>query len=146
MDQITRPLIGEILIQRKKIDSKQLDEALKIQQKEHGFIGEILVKQGYLEELDIVVALVVQCGLPYISVTKCELDPEVIRLIPYEIAKEYRLIALDRIGDVLSVVMTNPLSDELKAKLEKLTCCQIATFISTKTEIDAAIVRSYKKG
>ena len=138
-----RQLIGEILIQRKKITQTQLEEALKIQQDGHSFIGEILVKLGYLDDRDIVVALVIQCGLPYISVNKYRIDPEILRLIPVDVAREHHIIPLDRIGDVLSVVMINPLTDELKKKLESLTSCQVATFISTKQEIDDAIARSY---
>ena len=142
-DSVSHELIGKILIGRKKITSDQLQEALKIQRIEHGFIGEILVKLGYLDDLDIVVALVAQCGLPYISVNKYDIDPAVIRLIPVDTARQHHVIPLDRIGEVLSVVVSNPLSDELKDKLEKLTGCRVATFISTKREIEEAIGRSY---
>lgn len=145
-EDASRSLIGRILIERKKITPVQLEQALKIQQDGHGFIGEILVKLGYLDDLDIVVALVNQCGLPYISVNKYTIDPEVLKLIPVAVAREHHVIALDRIGDVLSVVVTNPLTDELREKLETLTGCHVATFISTKREIDEAIERSYQKG
>ena len=141
-----RPLIGEILIKRNMITKPQLDEALEIQKKEKKFIGEVLVRLGYLEERDIVVALVVQFGLPYIAVNKIDIAPAVIKLIPKEIAQEVPLIPLDRIGDVLSVVMTNPLNEQMKEKLERLTACKIATFISTKTEIEQAVARFYAKG
>jgi type IV pilus assembly protein PilB len=140
-----RPLIGEILMTRGKITKIQLDEALKIQANEHSFLGEILVKQGVLDERDIVVALVVQCGLPYISVNKYTIDPSVLKLIPADIARKNHMIPLDRIGDVVSIVMMNPLTDALREQLETLTSCQVATFISTKTEIDEAIARSYSQ-
>ncbi|MEI7998285.1 MAG: hypothetical protein WCH62_02095 [Candidatus Omnitrophota bacterium] len=138
-----KPLLGEILIKRKRITKEQLDQALDYQRKEGGFIGEILVKLGFVEERDIVVALVVQCDLPYIAVNKYTIDPEVLKLIPKEVAIKEKVIPLDRIGDVLSVVMTNPLNQERKIKLEMLTNCRIATFISTKTEIEEAIARFY---
>lgn len=138
-----KPLIGEILVKRRYITKEQLDHALQVQKAENGFIGEILVKLGYLAERDIVVALVVQCGLPYIAVGKYDIDPQVLRLIPKEMAQKERLIPLDRIGNVLSVVMTNPLTDDRKIKLEALTKCRVATFISTKSEIEEAIARLY---
>lgn len=138
-----RQLIGEILLERKKITPTQLEQALKIQQNGHSFLGEILIKLGYVDDRDIVVALVIQCGLPYISVNKYKIDPDIIRLIPVEVAREHHLIPLDRIGDVLSIVMTNPLTDKLREKLESITSCRVAAFISTKREIDEAIARSY---
>jgi len=144
MDQGHKLLLGEILIKRKRVSQEQLDTALALQKKENGFVGEILVKLGYVDEKDIVVAVVVQCGLPYIAVNKYTIDPDIVALIPKEVAQEQRVIALDRIGDVLSVVMTNPLSDDKKRFLEELTKCRVATFISTKTEIEDAIARHYR--
>lgn len=138
-----RELIGEILMKRKRITQAQLDHALDVQKKENGFVGEILVKLGYLDERDIVVALVVQCGLPYIAVNKYNIDPQVLTVIPREIALRERVVPLDRIGSILSVVMSNPLSDARKAELETLTKCRVATFIATKSEIDEAIARFY---
>ena len=143
MTDFQRPLIGEVLIKRKRITQAQLDHALEAQKKENGFVGEILVKLGYLDERDIVVALVVQLSLPYIAVSKYTIDPAVVHLIPKDLAQKERIIALDRIGDILSVVMANPLSDEKKKHLENMTKCRIATFISTKTEIEEAIARQY---
>lgn len=139
-------MIGEILVECKKITPAQLQEALKIQQQGRGFLGEILVKLGYLDDRDIVVALITQCGLPYISVNKYVIDADVIKLIPAEIARAYHVIPLDKIGGVVSVVMTNPLTQELREKLENITSCRIATFISTQREIDEAITRFYQKG
>jgi len=136
-------LLGEILIQRKRITQEQLGSALQIQKEKGGFLGEILVNLGLLDERDIVVALVIQCGLPYIAVNKYAIDPQIVRLIPKEVALKEKVIALDRIGEILSVVMVNPLTDEKKNYLESLTKCRVATFISTKSEIEEAIARNY---
>ena len=136
-------LLGEILIQRKRITQEQLGSALQIQKEKGGFLGEILVNLGLLDERYIVVALVIQCGLPYIAVNKYAIDPQIVRLIPKEVALKEKVIALDRIGEILSVVMVNPLTDEKKNYLESLTKCRVATFISTKSEIEEAIARNY---
>jgi type IV pilus assembly protein PilB len=136
-------LLGEILIQRKKITREQLDSALLAQKEKGGYIGEILVNFGYLDERDIVVALVIQCGLPYIAVNKYTIDPQILRLIPKEVAQKEKVIALDRIGEILSVVMVNPLTQDNMGYLETLTKCRIVTFISTKAEIEEAIARNY---
>lgn len=141
--QNERPLLGEILIKRKRITPEQMEHALAVQKKEKGFIGEALVKLGYLEERDIVVALVVQCGLPYIAVGKYAIDPQVLKMIPQQTARQERIIALDRIGDILSVVMTNPLGPEKKAEIEAMTGCRVAMFIATRSEIEEAIARNY---
>ena len=137
------PLIGEILVRRNLISRKQLDEALEVQKKEPGFVGEILVNLGYLEERDVVVALIVQCGLPYIAVNKYDIPQEILKLIPAVAARELRVVPLDRVGDILSVVMIGPLSDSMQKELERMTQCKIAIFITTKSEINEAIARWY---
>jgi len=137
-------LLGEILIRRKKITREQLEAALQAQKEKGGIIGEILVNFGLLDERDIVVALVIQCGLPYIAVNKYTIHPAILCLIPKEVAQKEKVIALDRIGEILSVVMVNPLTDDKKNYLETLTKCRIATFISTKAEIEEAIARNYE--
>ena len=143
--QLSKQLIGSILIQRKIITSEQLDEALVIQKKEGGFLGEILVRLGYLDEKEIVAALIVQCSLPYIAITKYELAPELAQTIPEDFARKNFVIPLDRVGDVLSVVMVNPLSASMKKELERVSGCRIATFIATKSEIKEAIDRLYQQ-
>lgn len=136
-------LLGEILIKRKCITEEQLKDAIEQQKKEKVFLGEILVKLGYLEERDIVVALIVQCGFPYIAINKYLVDKEVLKLISKEVAIKEKVVPLDRVGDVLSVVMINPLNVEKKLYLEQMTKCRLATFICTRTELDEAIAKLY---
>ena len=135
--------IGEILIKRGLINAKQLQEALQVQKKENGLLGAILIKLGYVSEIDVVVALIIQCNLPYIAINKYELDPKILELIPRDIAREFGVIPIDRVGSVLSVVMIDPLNEPIKEKLEKISGCKIAPFIGTKSEIDAAFNKWY---
>ena|SRR3989338_548642 len=143
-DLITKKqLLGQILIKRGLITQEQLKEALEAQKSEGGFLGEVLVKLGHITEKDIVVALIVQCGFPYIAVNKYEIDANISGLIAKDVAMKHHIIPLDRVGDVLSVVMANPLDLSIIEELEKITNCKIATFIATKAEIDEAIGRWY---
>ena len=142
-----RRLIGEILIERGLIMPVHLTQAMSLQASEgHGYIGEILVRLGHVNEIDVVTALVVQCNLPYIAVSRHDVDPAVAAMIPAEVARRDRLVPLDRIGNILSVVMQNPLDDAMRREVEGLTGCCIATFISTSGEIDKALDRLYPPG
>ena len=142
-----RRLIGEILVERGLITEEQLAQALAVQKVEGcGYLGSILVRLGYAQEIDIVIALVVQCNLPFISVSKYDINPEIARLIPAQVAQRDRLVPLDKIGNILSVVMLNPLDDNMRREVESITGCRIATFISTSVEIDQALARLYPAG
>ena len=140
-----RPLLGEILLKRKLVTDQQLSEALEVQKKEKGFVGEILVKLGYVEEKDIVVVLIVQCGIPYIAINKYQIDAKLLSLLPEKLAREFYVMPFDRMGDVLNVVMTDPLNESIQKELEYATKCKIKAFIATRSEIEDAIAKWYKK-
>ena len=142
-----RRLIGEVLVERGLITDAHLQEALAVQKTQGGgYLGDILVGLGYAQEIDIVTALLVQCNLPYISISKYMITPDVLALIPSEVAHRNRLVPLDKIGNVLSVVMQNPLDEKLRCEVEEMTGCYIAVFISTRAEIEQALLRLYPSG
>jgi type IV pilus assembly protein PilB len=139
-------LLGEILIERGRIAHPHLNRALKIQKEEGGYIGEILVHLGVVEDRDIVAALVVQCNLPYIAIDRYEIDRNVLDLVPGEIARRHHVIPLDRVGGILSLVMQDPLDTSVMTHVRRHTHCRIAPFIATRREIDIAIGRWYGQG
>ena len=144
MGESKEPL-GEILIKRGCIKPEQLAQALEIQKKEKVLLGEILLQLGFVEEIDIVVALIMQNNLPYIAVDKYDFKKEVVGIIPEEMARRFHVVALEKVDQTLSVVMEDPLNQEVRVGLEEATRCKIAPFIGTKTEIDQAINKWYAK-
>ena len=131
--------LGEILLKRKVVERKHLARALKIQKKENVRIGEILTNMGVAGERDIVAALVVQCCFPYIAIDKYNINQEIINIISKDFALKHRVIPLDLVGNVLSLVTSNPLNETTVKELKEITRCKIVWFISTKIEIDKAI-------
>jgi len=141
--QPEKHLLGKILLRRNEITQDQLEKALDVQTTEGGYLGEVLIHLGYVEERDIVVALVVQCNLPYIAIQNYQIDKSIIEIIPAALARKYYIVPLDRVGNILSVVMADPLNLEIKNELENITRCNIAPFIATKVQIQEAIDRWY---
>ena len=138
-----KELLGRLLLRQGILTSGQIQAALAEQQKRGGLLGEILVRLGFLQEIDVVAALVNQCAVPYVAIEKYPPNPQVLAVIPEKLAQSWRLIPLDRVGDVLSVVMADPFDGEVRQRLETLTGLKIATFIATPTAIQEAIARWY---
>ncbi|MBF0385920.1 MAG: hypothetical protein HQL27_08630 [Candidatus Omnitrophica bacterium] len=136
-------LLGQILIERKAVTSEQVKQAVETQRTNKGYIGEMLVKLGYANDMDIIAALVVQCNLPYIAIDKYDIDSDVVRMIPREMASRNWVVPLEKVGDILSVVMADPLNLSLREELKEVTDCRISPFIASKKEIDRAIERVY---
>ena len=137
--------LGEILVHKKIITPAQLANALEVQKNEKGYLGETLIRLGFVDERDILVALVVQCNLPYIAVQNYDVEKGIVNLIPEALARKYHVIALDRVGNILSVVMADPLNEEIRTELIRITQCKIAPFIATRAEIEEAIKRLYNQ-
>ena len=51
---MSKPLLGELLLENEEISQEQLNEALKIQKDEGGLIGIIIVNLGFISEQKLV--------------------------------------------------------------------------------------------
>jgi hypothetical protein len=136
--------LGELLIERAVIGAKQLEKALEVQKDRGGLIGEILVELGFAREEDIAHALTAQYGFPYLPLKNYEIDANVVDLIPNNVAVQYCLIPIDKIGNSLTVAMSNPLNVQAIEDIEMLTKCKVQTFVSTTSDIREAIKKYYK--
>ena len=145
LKRIISKQLGELLIERKIITPRQLEEALEIQKQRGGLIGEILVILGFAKEEQIAQALTAQFGFPYLPLTNYEIDPLVTGLVPENVSRQYCLIPIDKIGNSLSIAMSNPLNIQAIEDLELITNCKIQTFVSTATDIKKAIEKYYKR-
>src|SRR3989338_5561395 len=144
MKKIVQKQLGELLIEGKLITLEHLEEALKVQKQKGGLIGQILVSLGYTTEEAIAQALTAQYGFPYLPLSGYEIDREVAKLVPENVARQYGLIAVDRVGSVLTLAMSNPLNSQAVEDTEMITQMKVQVFVSTATDVNDAIKRCYK--
>ncbi len=137
--------LGEVLVERGAITQQQLERALTYQKENGGLIGEIFVELGFLKEEDIAQALTVQYGFPYLPLGNYEINMEIINIIPVRVARQYMLVPIDKIGNNLSLAMSNPLNLQAIEDVELLSGCNVQTFVSTSTDIRKAIEKYYKE-
>lgn len=142
--RIINKQLGELLIERGIITQHQLDKALAIQRDKGGLIGEILVELGFSKEEDIAQALTAQYGFPYLPLSNYEINPEVLGIIPGRVARQYLLVPIDKIGNNLTLAMSNPLNIQAIEDVELLSGCSVQTFVSTSSDIKRAIAKYYK--
>lgn len=137
--------LGELLIEKGVLKKEQLEKALKIQKQKGELLGTILVSLGYVTEEQIAQAITVQYGFPYLPLSSYEIDSELINIIPENVARQYCLIVVDKIGNTLTIAMANPLNLQAVEDIELMTGCKVQTFVSTMTDINNALARYYKK-
>jgi len=137
--------LGELLLDRGVISEEQLNNALKVQKDKGGLIGRILVSLGYAREEEIAQALTVQYGFPYLPLECYEVNIEAMKLIPQNVAEQYNLIAIDRMGNLLTIAMSNPLNMQAVEDVEMLSNCTVQVFVSTMSDVTNAIAKYYQK-
>ncbi|MBL7084980.1 MAG: hypothetical protein ISS43_02590 [Candidatus Omnitrophica bacterium] len=142
---ILKEQLGQVLIQRGIVTSEQLEQALKIQKEQGGLLGEILAQLKFATEEDIVQALAIQHDLPYLPLANYDIDPEALKLIPADLARKDSILPVDKMGDILTIVMANPLDSQAIEEIESLTKCKVEIFVATYTELREAIKRCYSK-
>ena len=145
MKKILTKKLGELLVECKLISRENLDEALQIQTEKSGvLIGQVLVDMGLITEDAIAQALTAQYGFPFLPLEGYEIDPEVAKVIPENVAKQYELIAVDRVGRVLTIAMSNPLNNQALEDVQMMTHFKVQIFVTTASDVRAAIKRCYK--
>ncbi|MDD5246074.1 MAG: hypothetical protein PHS09_01635 [Candidatus Omnitrophica bacterium] len=140
----TNKQLGELLKEWNIINEQQLEKSLALQKEKGGLIGEILVELGFCKEEDIAQALTAQFGFPYLPLANYEINPEVIQIIPGRVARQYLLIPIDKIGNNLTLAMSNPLNIQAIEDVELICGCNVQTFVATSTDVKKAIAKYYK--
>ncbi|MFH1622723.1 MAG: hypothetical protein ABIA97_06375 [Candidatus Omnitrophota bacterium] len=140
----TSKLLGELLIERRVITKEDLGKALEIQKEKGGLIGEVLVDLELAKEEDIAQALTAQYGFPYLPLVNYVIEPEVIKTIPKNVCLQYCLVPIDKIGNNLTLAMSNPLNREALEDIEEITKCTVQIFVSTTTDVRNALSKYYK--
>jgi len=104
--------LGEILVAGGLIDEFQLTAALGEQARWGNRLGETLVQLGHLREVELVRTLSRHLGIPGVHLEGKQIEPEILALLPVELAEKHRCIPLfkKRVGggEVLYLGMANP--------------------------------------
>lgn len=137
--------IGQLLLEKGVIKQAQLDEALKIQKEKGGLLGQVLATLGYVTEEQIAQAITVQYGFPYLPLSSYDMDENAIKLVPENVARQYCLVPIDKIGNTVTIAMADPLNTQAIEDIELVSGSLIQIFVSTATDIRQAIDRCYKK-
>lgn len=141
--QTLKESIIEILIKSKQLSKAQLEKALEIQKARGMPLRKVLVEEGMINEETLLSLLSEQLYVPTLHLKKYKFDPDVVKVIPERMARLYQLIPLSRIGNTLTVAMSDPLNIFALDDLKALTGCQIDTVLSSEEEVGKAIDTQY---
>jgi type IV pilus assembly protein PilB len=135
--------LGDLLVKEKVITPEQLEQATKLQKDSHTRLASALVKLGFLSDEDVTNFLSRQYGVPAINLSYFEIDPAVVKLIPYETAKRYQILPLSRVGASLTIAMVDPTNVFAMDDIKFMTGFNIEPVVASESSIIEGIDKAY---
>ena len=138
-----RKRIGELLIDQGLITEEQLKLGIEEQKKTKLLLGRCLVNLGFISESKLVVILAAQLDIQHVVLENFKFNKNLVKLIPEDMARKYKVIALFEKEGVLTVAMADPTNlrtlDHLKFKTGK----EIDPVIASEKSIISSIDKNY---
>jgi type IV pilus assembly protein PilB len=136
--------LGEILLREGLVTRDQLAQALTEQKNTKHRLGYVLVKLGLVQELEITKVLARQYRMPAVDLTRFEVDPKIIRLVPAEMATKSIVLPLKREGRTLTVAMADPTDHGLLEDLKFITRFDLFPVIAGEYTLRNLIEKHYE--
>jgi general secretion pathway protein E len=119
-----RANLGDILMSQTSLTENQLKEALDFQKEKGGRLGEILVQRKYLQPHEILIALSLQLGIPFLKeVDVNHINPEWVKDIPITYARQFEVLPIAIDDFAVTVVVSDPFNlqclDDLRVIFQK---------------------------
>src|ERR1700689_3152270 len=104
--------IADALIEDGLLSPNQVEELLERQKKEGARLVKLLVDKDkqYVSDQDLAVCVGRVLNVSPINLSRVTLAPEIVDLIPRDVAHTHRLVAISRLEKKLYVAMADPLN------------------------------------
>ncbi len=142
---VTPEKLSEALIERKLLTHQQMGEIVQAQQRDGGELSKHILSSGYLPEDSFREFLSTCYQVKSITLVECEIEDEIINLVPEDIAMRFQLLPVGRHGRVLEVAMANPDNIFAIDDLKFFTGLDIAPRVAPDVEIREAIDKYYDR-
>ena len=102
--------IADALIEDGLLTGAQVEELLEKQKKEGTRFIKLVVEKAYVTENDLVVSMGRVLNTPPVNVARMGIPPEVAELVPKDMANNYKVLPVSRLGNRLYLAMADPLN------------------------------------
>ena len=136
---------ADMLVKAGKISEEQLAQALELQKESNQKLGDILIKTGALsseEELSEFIGR--QLNIGALRLSDIELNPDVVKMIPPDIARKFNVMAVGKLGKTLIVAISDPNNIYVLDAIKFITGCAVQPVISPEKAIQKAIDSYYR--
>ncbi|MDR1081102.1 MAG: hypothetical protein LBQ79_09145, partial [Deltaproteobacteria bacterium] len=138
-------ILGEYLLKAGHITRGQLEEATKwIRQHPKDFLSRFLLRKGYVESNTIPSVLSRQYSYPMVNLTDREISPDVLKLVPYDVAKKFMVIPYQVKDSKVMMAMLEPTNNKVVEELTTLSKLQVVPVVVSERDLVTAFKVHYK--
>ena len=142
---VLKKRLTDILVENKHITKEQLEKTFEIQENTGQELRNILIKEGFISEKELLSVLSKELFIPYLDLSRYKIDSQVATLIPERVSKQYKVVAISLIGNILTVAMFDPLNIFTIDDLKVFTKYEIDPVIASEKEILKILDNIYGK-
>ncbi|HEX6794053.1 MAG TPA: type II secretion system ATPase GspE [Casimicrobiaceae bacterium] len=146
MDAPARKRLGEILIERGKLDSANLERALRLQSETGEKLGALLVTLGLCAQRDVAEALSLQLALPLVDANGYPEFPILEERVSARFLREARALPVREDEAELGLAMADPTDAYTISAFEMVTGRAVRPMVAIPTDLEAALERLYGAG
>jgi type IV pilus assembly protein PilB len=140
-----KKLLGQILKEMRALHEGQVQEALQVQKREGGQIGQILVKLGHITQAQLMLALGRQAGMEVVDLSSFEPQPEAVAKLDEAIARPFQFVPVSFDGTTLVVAMADPMNKTALDDVRFTANCEVKGVVADAAQIEAALAKAYGK-
>jgi type IV pilus assembly protein PilB len=127
--------IADALVEDNLLTSAQVQELLEKQKKEGTRFIKLVIEKAYVTENDLVVAMGRVLNTPPVNITRITLSPDLVDLVPRDIATNYKVLPVSRLGNRLYLAMADPLNVLAVDDVKRLTKLEVSPMIASEKAI-----------
>ena len=131
--------IADVLIEDGLLLPSQLAEVTELQKKQGGRLLKLLTDKQYVTEQDMVISMGRCLDVPPVNLSKIRVPEDIADLVPKEMARQYKLAPICRLGNKLFVAMADPLNVLALDDLRQRTKLEIIPMITTERSVIEAL-------
>lgn len=135
--------LQHILIDDNIISEQDLMKALAEQRKSGGQLSQVLIDMRLVGEDDLTHVLSKGLGMPPIDISRLRIDPEVVKIIPKDVAQKNQIMPVSQMGGNLTLAMADPLNIFVIDHIQAITEMNITPIIARASQIQDTIEKYY---
>ena len=138
-----RKRLGEILVDQGFLTDAQIGQALDEQKRTGKQLGKVLVEKGFIEENKLLDVISAQIDVQRVILENINLDPAIVKLVPQEMARSYKVVPIFERDNILTVAMADPSNLRTLDHIKFKTGRDVEPMLATEKEILTALDRAY---